>query len=277
MSVNFHATRPTNDTKSGRFRLKALDQARRRGLGEKGNGRNAHTRLSLERLLDLQHVLYDTLPAIAAFARRHGLRYWAQSGTAIGAQCFGSILPWDDDVDFTTASCSALDVAWGAAAPCDESVGVAHYQRWAKSWDCRVDRNCSGSVCEAMVLHRRANKTNATTKYHFKLRRASVAAAAYTPGEDLGGIDLDCLVDGQGPQAKLQRRIGMEAYLTLGNATAAPLEHANFGPTTIPVMPTALREPYFRARKMSCAYGGFRRAPQQRPDAVARGVVGDDP
>lgn len=47
----------------------------------------------------LQKVLLEMLDDFAALCDKHGLRWWAYFGTAIGALRDGGMLPWDDDID----------------------------------------------------------------------------------------------------------------------------------------------------------------------------------
>lgn len=47
----------------------------------------------------LQGVLLEILDDFAALCDKHGLRWWAYFGTAIGALRDGGIIPWDDDID----------------------------------------------------------------------------------------------------------------------------------------------------------------------------------
>lgn len=47
----------------------------------------------------LQKVLLGMLADFDALCKRHGLRYFAGGGTAIGAVRHGSMIPWDDDID----------------------------------------------------------------------------------------------------------------------------------------------------------------------------------
>ena len=50
-------------------------------------------------LAKLQNVLHGMLRDFDALCRKHGLRYFAGGGTAIGALRHGGMIPWDDDID----------------------------------------------------------------------------------------------------------------------------------------------------------------------------------
>ena len=50
-------------------------------------------------LVKLQNVLRGMLRDFDALCRKHGLRYFAGGGTAIGALRHGGMIPWDDDID----------------------------------------------------------------------------------------------------------------------------------------------------------------------------------
>lgn len=47
----------------------------------------------------LQGVLLEMLDDFAALCDKHGLRWWTDFGTAIGALREGGMIPWDDDID----------------------------------------------------------------------------------------------------------------------------------------------------------------------------------
>lgn len=47
----------------------------------------------------LQNVLRSMLGDFDALCKKHGLRYFAGGGTAIGALRHGGMIPWDDDID----------------------------------------------------------------------------------------------------------------------------------------------------------------------------------
>ena len=50
-------------------------------------------------LLPLQEAILDVYEAIRVICDRHGLRYYASGGTALGAMRHGGFIPWDDDLD----------------------------------------------------------------------------------------------------------------------------------------------------------------------------------
>ena len=47
----------------------------------------------------LQRELLEILSDIDAVCRKHGITYWLDSGTALGARRHGGFIPWDDDID----------------------------------------------------------------------------------------------------------------------------------------------------------------------------------
>lgn len=52
-----------------------------------------------ETLAKLQDILRMILRDFDAMCKKHGLRYFAGGGTAIGALRHGGMIPWDDDID----------------------------------------------------------------------------------------------------------------------------------------------------------------------------------
>jgi hypothetical protein len=70
--------------------------------------------------------LYRLLDAVGAALKRHGVEYWAVSGTLLGAVRHGGIIPWDDDVDI---SVWARDLARARRAVKAELAGQAVWVR----------------------------------------------------------------------------------------------------------------------------------------------------
>lgn len=52
-------------------------------------------------LARLQSILLGMLDDFAALCNRHGLQWWTDAGTTIGALRNGGMIPWDDDIDLS--------------------------------------------------------------------------------------------------------------------------------------------------------------------------------
>lgn len=50
-------------------------------------------------LRQMQEIELDILLAFDALCRAHGLRYYIDGGTLLGAMCYEGFIPWDDDID----------------------------------------------------------------------------------------------------------------------------------------------------------------------------------
>lgn len=63
-------------------------------------GRNRYVRrYHQEHLRAMQEAELDILRHVAALCQRHGIAYWLDSGTLLGAIRHGGFIPWDDDID----------------------------------------------------------------------------------------------------------------------------------------------------------------------------------
>ena len=50
-------------------------------------------------LRQMQMIELDMLIAFDAVCKKHGLRYYLDGGTLLGAMCYEGFIPWDDDID----------------------------------------------------------------------------------------------------------------------------------------------------------------------------------
>lgn len=50
-------------------------------------------------LYQMQQIELDILLAFDGLCRAHGLRYYLDGGTLLGAMCYEGFIPWDDDID----------------------------------------------------------------------------------------------------------------------------------------------------------------------------------
>lgn len=50
-------------------------------------------------LREMQQIELNILQVFDGLCRRHGLRYYMDGGTLLGAMCYEGFIPWDDDID----------------------------------------------------------------------------------------------------------------------------------------------------------------------------------
>lgn len=50
-------------------------------------------------LKEMQQIELDILLAFDGLCKKHGLRYYIDGGTLLGAMCYEGFIPWDDDID----------------------------------------------------------------------------------------------------------------------------------------------------------------------------------
>lgn len=50
-------------------------------------------------LREMQQIELDLLIELARICKAHGLRYYMDGGTLLGAVCYDGFIPWDDDID----------------------------------------------------------------------------------------------------------------------------------------------------------------------------------
>lgn len=50
-------------------------------------------------LQEMQQIELALLVELAAVCQKHGLRYYMDGGTLLGAVCYDGFIPWDDDID----------------------------------------------------------------------------------------------------------------------------------------------------------------------------------
>ena len=92
------------------------------------------------RLRPLWDAMLEVYKAFAAICDKHGLRYCADCGTALGAVRHGGFIPWDDDMDIQMPR---LDYEkFASLAQQELPMGYA----WIDRFNCRDYDNGFGKV-----------------------------------------------------------------------------------------------------------------------------------
>ncbi|MDT3366475.1 MAG: LicD family protein [Bacteroidota bacterium] len=159
-------------------------------------------------LAQYQKLLAETAKAFDDLCRRHGIRYYAAYGTALGAVRHGGFIPWDDDMDvyllrgdydrlLTLGDDPALQGRYGFARPgdrdyplpyakfCNIRTSVVEDPRWPAVLGVFIDLFPLDRAPEDPVrIHRLQN-------------RASRRFAAYRRGfqHHPDGFSFHCLLD----------------------------------------------------------------------------------
>ena len=179
-------------------------------------------------MLHVQTCQYAELAAWNRVAQEHGIERWSiQAGSLVGFKCYGSMNPWDDDIDLMMVSpppmhpCKQIDDLYDSLE-----------QISGGGWAFRSIGN------GAMLLKRRGKH-----KYKVKMIQDTYNKA------DIGGLDIDCLGRTNAFEEDIFERSGAAKLL---RNTSIPLQTVQFGPVTTQVFPDATIDKYLQTRKWHC-------------------------
>jgi len=202
------------------------------------NGHHNHGSTTLQDLYRIQVCLYATLDAFKTLVNQYNITRWAlHAGSLIGAHCYSSINPWDDDVDITVSqqSATAMQSMWNAAEPTTQ-----HYHD--TNWDQRYLLSRTFLLYKSRLGEREWYKLVATAQ---KVKMPSAVG--------LVGIDIH---SNNPAEWAYQRDSGFAAYLN----SRQPLHIVEFGPTEANQMPGSIVKRYIHRRDWHCLKNATRPA-----------------
>jgi len=188
------------------------------------SGHHQHGGHTPDKAYQIQICQYEALDIFRGLAEQYNISRWAASaGSLIGAQCYSSMNPWDDDIDVVVSNqhIKAFDALWASAAPGEPQFHHDH------NWEQRFLLN------RTTLFYKRVGSSI------FKLMPTALKAGPLGMSGDLGGLDV--YVD---RHDSALTHSGFQTYLD-GNEVLS--DHV-FGPTRIQHMPEGIVAAYVRSR-----------------------------
>lgn len=137
----------------------------------------------IKKIFFLQTCSYTLLDKFWDLTKEYNITRWsAHGGTLMGAMCYRSINPWDDDIDITVSSCQELDAIFDKGTNVTETYpSMATTQHTTQGWE--------GRLIDKDYILIRGPHTKPKGNW-FKLK--AVAQILAKPSRDLGGMDIQC-------------------------------------------------------------------------------------
>ena len=194
--------------------------------------------LTVGPLTALQQCTYSLLDEWWDLTRHYNITNWsAHGGSAMGARCWGSLNPWDDDVDVSVWNCSnTLDKLWNEGRNVTEVYPDLDYNEY------HVDR--PNQIFEPKLI---GNKwillKGGRCCNWYKLKTVEQCQNKLKAGNDISGMDIECM-EKPTYENEVRRKAGWDDHMASGQ----PLDTVTFGPTTIQLVPQPLLDRYIEYR-----------------------------
>lgn len=161
----------------------------------------------LEKLIKLQVCMYSSLDRWTKLAKEHNLTRWAAiAGSMIGAKCYQSMNPWDDDIDIMVLDCEKVAAIHAHAIP----IPSLTHTRGDWTYDARY-------LDDDWII----SKFYSTKQYWYKLK--SKAQLTVVPTKDTSGIDILCLHTKSPTESEPMRNSKYTEYCKSGQNLLAAL------------------------------------------------------
>lgn len=192
----------------------------------------ASVKKQVEQLSVMQVCMYSALDRWKELAQEYNMRWSAHGGTLMGAKCYSSMNPWDDDIDLTVSHCKDLDGIFKAARGAPAS--------WSTYWYTTKYLDDDWII---MKLHWKKWLGLSKQNWNWYKIKPRVQMDV-VPTDDPSGIDIGCLEAQSRTESQPMLDSGYTEYLS----SDKPLQEVEFGPTTLNVVSNEVTDAYIYER-----------------------------